>query len=388
MNKTFASVTCLITGLLLTVSPPRCLGDDSVAASLPPGATDVVKLVKAGLGEDVVMAEIRSKGASYSFTADQLIYLHQQGVTPNEITAMIGNPPVAPAPSPPLPVPSTPAPTPAPALSAPTQPPLVSITPSTPAPAPSAVPAAPSIPPSSTVPMSPTVPDPSATPSLEAFQAQLAGYGGWVNVAGLGLCWRPSVAVQNPYWRPYFDQGHWVYTADGWCWQSDYPWGDVVFHYGRWQYTSVGWVWAPGYDWAPAWVCWRQADGYCGWAPLPPSAVYRPGLGLYYDGRLAVDIDFGLGINAFTFVPYDRFWEHDLHAFVIGRDRIGFVFGRSYIMNGYHFDHGRFIVGGIGRERMALLTRHEIHEEAVHREIRHDEHFRDEHRGGRDEHRH
>jgi hypothetical protein len=194
------------------------------------------------------------------------------------------------------------------------------------------------------------------------------------------------VAVQNPYWRPYFDEGHWVYTAEGWYWQSDYPWGDIAFHYGRWQYTNIGWVWAPTYDWAPAWVCWRQADGYCGWAPLPPAAVFRPGVGLYYNGRLGVDIDFGLGITAFTFVPYNRFWEHDLHRFVIGRDRLEFVFGRSHISNGYRFDHGRFIVAGLGRERMAALTHHEIHEEMVRHEVRRDEHFRDDRR--RDEHRH
>ena len=232
------------------------------------------------------------------------------------------------------------------------------------------------------------IPEAGPGPSLASFQTELGPYGMWVDVAGLGLCWRPAVAAQNPYWRPYFDEGHWVYTADGWYWQSDYPWGDVAFHYGRWQYTNLGWVWAPAYDWAPAWVCWRQGDGYCGWAPLPPGAVFRPGVGLYFNGRLAVDIDFGLGVNAFTFVPYDRFWEHDLHRFVIGRDRLQFVFGRSHIANGYRFDHGRFIVAGIGRERMAALTHREIHEEVVRHDIRRDEHFRDDRRGRQDDHRH
>jgi hypothetical protein len=196
--------------------------------------------------------------------------------------------------------------------------------------------------------------------SLDSFRAQLAPYGAWMDVPGYGLCWRPAVAATDPYWRPYSDQGHWLYTADGWFWQSDYPWGDLVFHYGRWYRSSLGWLWVPGYDWAPAWVCWRQAEGYCGWAPLPPGAVFRPGMGLWFGNRLAVDVDFGLGADMFIFVPYDHFWDHNFHGFLLPRERVGLVFGRSAIMNGYRFEHGRFIVEGLGRERIRLLTHHEI----------------------------
>jgi len=186
-----------------------------------------------------------------------------------------------------------------------------------------------------------------------------------VDVPGYGLCWRPSVAATDSYWRPYCDQGHWLYTADGWFWQSDYPWGDIVFHYGRWFRDSLGWVWVPAYDWAPAWVCWRRAEGYCGWAPLPPGAVFKAGVGLWYGGHLAVDVDFGLGVEMFTFVPYDRFWDHNLHAFLLPRERVSVFFGRSVIINGYRLDHGRFVVEGLGRERMAAFTHREIRAEAV-----------------------
>jgi hypothetical protein len=215
---------------------------------------------------------------------------------------------------------------------------------------------------------------------------QLNPYGTWMDVPGYGLCWRPSVAATDPYWRPYCDQGHWLYTADGWVWQSDHPWGDLVFHYGRWYRDAFGWVWVPGYDWAPAWVCWREADGYCGWAPLPPGAVFKPGVGLWFNGHLAVDVDFGLGAGLFVFVPYGHFWEHNLHAFILPRERVEIVFGRSFIRNGYRCEHGRFVVEGLGRERMATLTHHEIrvgepgphdkvraHEEAERRTL-HDEH--------------
>ncbi len=336
------TVACLAAGLVLQTTAIN--GWAQAAPSLPPGVQDVVKLAKAGLGEEVILAQIRNTGAYYNLSADQLIYLSQQGVTQNEIKALLGpggtaapaNPAPAPAPGPeataPVPAPATPTYAPAPAPGTATY-----------APAPVA-------------PMAPTVP----TVSLGYFQTQLAPYGTWMDVPGYGLCWQPSVAVADPNWRPYCNQGYWTYTADGWFWQSDYPWGNIAFHYGRWFRNSAGWVWVPAYDWAPAWVCWRQADGYCGWAPLPPGAVFRAGVGLWYNGHLAVDVDFGLGANMFTFVSYDHFWDHNLHAYLLPPDRVRVVFHHSVVMNGYRLDHGRFVVEGLGHERMAALTHHEV----------------------------
>ena len=371
--KQHAALACLAAGLMLQTATVNCLAQ--TAPSLPPGVQDVVKLVKAGLSEEVVLAHIRNAGASYTLSADQIIYIHDQGVTENEMKALLGSGTPAPA--------ANPAPAPAPAPVAASPAPM----PAAPAPVPAPVTAtyAP-VPVAPTVPMAPAVPTAQAA-SLDSFRAQLAPYGTWIDVPGYGLCWRPAVAATDPYWRPYCDQGHWVYTADGWFWQSDYPWGDVAFHYGRWCRDSLGWVWVPGYDWAPAWVCWRQAEGYCGWAPLPPGAVFRAGVGLSFGGRLAVDVDFGLGAEMFTFVPYDRFWDHNLHAYLLPRERVGIFFGRSVIMNGYRLDHGRFVVEGIGRERMATLTHHDVRVEVVvgHGGVRGHEDFG--RRGGRDDHR-
>jgi hypothetical protein len=88
----------------------------------------------------------------------------------------------------------------------------------------------------------------------------------------------------------------------------------------------------------------------------------------------------------FTFVPYDRFWDHNLHAYLLPRERVGIFFGRSVIMNGYRLDHGRFVVEGLGRERMASLTHHDIRVEIVvgHGGVRGHEDF--DRRGGRDDH--
>jgi hypothetical protein len=315
-------------------------------ANLSPNVQEVVKLTKAHMSDDVILAYIKNSGVSYPLGADDILYLNSQGVSQPIISALLQAQPAA-AP-PPAAAPATPPPA-APQVSP------------YPSPYPTAVPQ-PSMPP-------PGVPEPSAGPlpgsevTLPYFQSQLAPYGAWFDVPGYGLCWRPSIAAQNPNWRPYFDGGHWDYTDDGWFWRSDYPWGEYAFHYGRWMRdVRFGWVWVPGYHWGPGWVCWRnaEADGFCGWAPLPPGAGFELGVGLTWHGRVAVDADFGLGPDMFVFVGFNNFWVHDYRAFAAPPWRVSVFFGRSLVANNYRFVGGHFIVGGIGRERMAALTHHEV----------------------------
>src|SRR5882672_4998945 len=99
--------------------------------------------------------------------------------------------------------------------------------------------------------------------------SNLSPHGSWLVSAQYGRVWRP--ADYSPGWNPYYD-GHWVYTDVGWTWVSDYDWGAIPYHYGTWVPDPVlGWVWVPGYVWAPAWVVFRTAPDYIGWAPVPPS---------------------------------------------------------------------------------------------------------------------
>lgn len=106
----------------------------------------------------------------------------------------------------------------------------------------------------------------AATVSM-AVRERLTGYGVWQISRRYGEVWVPSVAVT---WRPY-TIGRWVWTDDGWYWESSEPFGVVVFHYGRWAYDDeLGWVWVAGDEWAPAWVVWRQSNDYVGWVPAPP----------------------------------------------------------------------------------------------------------------------
>ena len=110
--------------------------------------------------------------------------------------------------------------------------------------------------------------------STRDFEEPLASYGRWLDTPEYGRVWQPS--DQPAGWRPYGSDGQWIYTSYGWTWSSYQPWGWACFHYGNWFYRpSCGWVWIPGTVWAPAWVEWRECDGYVAWAPCPPPRCPR-----------------------------------------------------------------------------------------------------------------
>jgi hypothetical protein len=114
----------------------------------------------------------------------------------------------------------------------------------------------------------------SATVQINAvsdFTAPLAAEGDWVSVGHFGQCWHPRGVAAD--WRPYCN-GQWVWTDNGWYWQSDEPWAWACYHYGTWdQDPTYGWIWVPATEWAPAWVVWRSGGGYTGWAPCAPRGV-------------------------------------------------------------------------------------------------------------------
>ena len=315
--------------------------------TLSPELQEVVKLSQSHMGDDVIVNYIRSSGKSYKLGADDLIYLSSQGVSQGVISALQSASSASPNPPPAA------APAPAPAAYAPT------------AAAPGPVPPAPA---PAMMPPDATAPPPPGQVSLDYFHAQLAPFGTWVELPGYGLCWRPDSAIRaNPDWRPYYDMGQWVQTDNGMFWQSEYTWGDIPFHYGRWvMVPGRGWFWAPDLEWGPAWVFWRhaEADGAIGWAPLPVGAVFVGGAFMYHGVRVGIDFDFGLGEGAFVFVGYDHFHEGFFRmrgrewAWHIGGERFHAFYGRSVLRNEFRRDeHGRFVNNGIGRDRMARVTR-------------------------------
>jgi hypothetical protein len=117
--------------------------------------------------------------------------------------------------------------------------------------------------------------------NFQVFYDQLSPYGEWVNYPHWGYVWIPDA---GPDFVPYSTDGHWILTDAGWTWMSDYSWGWAPFHYGRWDYDQYyGWLWVPGNEWGPAWVSWRMAEGYYGWAPLEPGISPSATFGRAYD---------------------------------------------------------------------------------------------------------
>ena len=124
----------------------------------------------------------------------------------------------------------------------------------------------------------------------------LNNYGEWVSVPGLGTVWRP---YDENNWQPYYN-GQWVWTDQGWMWESDEPYGWVVYHYGNWDFANTyGWVWLPNYIWKPARVRWYRSNGYIGWAPMPPPGSSTASI--IYDNRYVS--------RAWVFVPEQHFYN-------------------------------------------------------------------------------
>lgn len=211
-------------------------------------------------------------------------------------------------------------------------------------------------------------PAPEETVPFEGnFYDTLAPYGTWVDVEGSGRCWQPSVVTLNPGWRPYCDRGHWAYTDCGWYWASDYSWGWAPFHYGRWfRHSRLGWCWAPDNVWGPSWVSWRYSNDYCGWAPLPPVAHFRPGLGFSYHGHsVGFNFNFGILPSCYTFVPVKKFCDPRLSHHILPHDHVIKIFHTTVAANKIVGDHNRIANYGIPAERIAAATHTHVRQVTV-----------------------
>ena len=308
LGVTVAAVTAACVNSVQAVTAPAGDLPNMAATSLPsnytssPAIADVVKLVQAGVGDAVLASYINHASVPFNPTATDLIYLKDLGLSDAAMQALL---PVNPADRP------TSART--PVQGAPAQQPM----------------------PTPPAPLAAGTPQQQVTAS--SFYEPLSPYGKWVMVPGTGYCWQPTVAVVDPGWRPYAQRGHWIDTDCGWYWESDYSWGWAAFHYGRWsQQPRLGWVWSPDTVWAPAWVSWRHSDDYCGWAPLPPTACYRPGWGLsYYDGRNGVSIEFGLRHDHYTFVHNSHFYDRQPFRHAAPPTQVVNLYQNTTVVNHY-----------------------------------------------------
>jgi hypothetical protein len=179
-----------------------------------------------------------------------------------------------------------------------------------------------------------------ATVDFNVFYSTLSPYGRWVDNAQYGRVW----ICNEPGFRPYYDDGHWEYTADGWTWVSDYPWGWAPFHYGRWaEINGYGWGWVPGYDWAPAWVSWCDNDDYYGWAPLGPG--------------LGISISIGsIPADRWCFVPRQYINSPSIHNYYVDRSRNATIYRNASFINNIHSSHNVNFVAGPRRADVERVT--------------------------------
>jgi hypothetical protein len=307
-TRVFAACAVAVMAWAMMMAVPAAYAQPDPAI-LSPELQEIVRFTQAHMTDEVIVAYIRTSGKNYYVSGDALLVLNSMGVSQPVLGALLATPQTAP-------------------------------------------------PPAAVAP-----PAPPETPTIDYFQAHLTPYGQWIDVPDVGAAWVPAEA-NNPGWRPYMDAGHWQFTDAGWFWQSDYAWGDMAFHYGRWinsEFTGGRWAWVPGYNWAPSWVSWREGAGGLGWAPLPWGVEFRPGLGLYWHGALAVGgIDFGLGFGAFVFVGTDHFWGGNYRTYVFDDVRSREFFVHSTFHSGYQMQGGHLVAEGLGRDHMSQITHHQI----------------------------
>ena len=115
-------------------------------------------------------------------------------------------------------------------------------------------------------------------------------------------------------------------------------------------------------------MTWRYSDDYCGWAPLPPRAVYREGVGFFYNGAsVSVGFDFGLGVSAFAFVATRNFCDPHPWRYRVAPREVTVIYNRTTVINNFGMDrdHRTFINHGIDPGRITAVTHAEIHPIAI-----------------------
>jgi hypothetical protein len=316
---------------------------------LSPGVDEIVKLAQAGVGDEVLQAYIENSSVAYQLNVDEILYLHDLGLSAETIGALVRHSQSSQNPSTAL-------------AGANGQPSTNDVSPKV-----EQQPEAQPTPPRNADDANPANAY-AVTPPQEVnnnyFYQTLAPYGSWVEVADYGWCWQPTVAVVDVGWRPYCNRGRWLWSDCGWYWQSDYSWGWAPFHYGRWQRSPThGWVWLPGQTWAPAWVTWRYSDSYCGWAPLPPGAHFDVGVGFrFHTGRVGVGFDFGLASDCYTFIPTSYVCDRTPWYHCLPRSQVINVFNHTTVINNYTTGPGHhgIVNVGPGTDAIARVTRSEI----------------------------
>lgn len=171
------------------------------------------------------------------------------------------------------------------------------------------------------------------------FYSSLSPLGRWIEIDDGLVVWSPR--INNRHWQPY-SNGTWIWTNDGWYWDSYEPYGNIVYHYGRWHFDDYyGWIWFPDYQWAPAWVEWRYDNDYIGWAPLPPYATFNIHSGINFS------INFSLPFAHWNFVRYKYFGHQHAYNYYAGAQYKERIFRGTKMRNDYGYERESVINRGV-----------------------------------------
>ncbi len=209
------------------------------------------------------------------------------------------------------------------------------------------------------------------TTNFGYFYANLSPYGSWIEIDNSVYIWKPDRI--SSHWQPYSD-GRWIYTDDGWYWDSYENFGYITYHYGRWYHDSFyGWVWYPGYEWAPSWVEWRYDDDYIGWAPLPPYASFQHGRGIVFS------VSWNAPVHYWFFVRYRHFYNDNMISCGVSSNYKKVLFRATKTRNNFQYIKNRIVNVGIntdyieGRTGRSVVKRRIVDAENLERQTTHDE---------------
>ena len=191
------------------------------------------------------------------------------------------------------------------------------------------------------------------------FYTALTPHGVWMEIGSGVIVWRPT--VMRTGWQPY-SIGRWIWSADGWYWDSYEDFGYITYHYGRWHYDDFyGWLWVPDYEWAPSWVEWRYDNDYIGWAPLSPYAAFTIGIGLHYT------YDYYAPYNHWHYVNYNYFYDPYLYKHYVASEYKYRIHSRTKYRNNFDYRDGRVVNRGVDIDVVRKRSGQDIREREIQR---------------------
>ena len=207
------------------------------------------------------------------------------------------------------------------------------------------------------------------------FYSQLSPYGQWIEIDYGVVVWQPTIMQTG--WAPY-SIGRWVWTYDGWYWDSYEEFGYVTYHYGRWYYDDYyGWLWYPDYEWAPAWVEWRYSNNYIGWAPLHPYATFSISIGIHFSHV------YHSPYHHWHFITYNNFCHQYPYNYYVAPNYRHRVYSNTTYRTNYGYRNGRVQNRGIDIDYVRVRSGQEIRQREITR-VRDPQQIRG-NRGNRDE---